>query len=135
MVSNRVLSFTKPIVTPTFSKDRAIVQENSTNPCRASFDEACKIAAKWDVIHCPLLRNREELRFGSESSWHSLFEFCDALSIEQGDGKKIVDLNKVLRKCYEIAFSMPPSPTLSTRSPSTAYKSQIISEDPTVLQI
>jgi len=103
---------TKAIVTPTFSKDRELLSNQLKNSLAESFEEGRRIASQWDVTQCRSFLHRRKL--DTNEDWISLFKSCDAIQREK-NGIESIDLEKVLKTCYEIAFAMPPSPTSAYR--------------------
>ena len=119
----------KAIVTPTFSKDRSTLSQFPNSPFASSFEEAQELALKWDVTQCRTLHHR--LKLDTKEDWISLYKSCDAI-VNNDDGSQSVNLEKVLKKCYEIAFAMPPSPNLVHRLTPKTQMSGSSLEPPTL---
>lgn len=88
--------------TPTYSADRAKLPPNTRV---SSIEEAREAASSWDICSSRAL----DKRGGIES-------ILSSTSLKSADGS--YDLERILKKCYEVAFYMPPSPSAMQRSPS-----------------
>ena len=85
--------------TPTYSADRARLPGDQKV---ASIEEARKIASTWDITGSRYLTRSADMD-----------DLIGSCSDENGS----VDLGILLKKCYETAFYMPPSPSALSRSP------------------
>mmetsp|Transcript_11492 Transcript_11492/g.23561 ORF Transcript_11492/g.23561 Transcript_11492/m.23561 type:complete len:117 (+) Transcript_11492:4522-4872(+) len=92
--------------TPTYSADRAKLPPNTRV---SSIEEAREAASGWDICGSRAL----EKRGGIES-----ILLASSSSIKSADDDGSYDLERILKKCYEVAFYMPPSPSAMQRSPS-----------------
>jgi len=117
--------------TPSYSHDLNDLCNNGKKIV-SSFDEAKVEVLKWRVSECSALRNRTKLE--TDSDWTSFIEATPGAVIRGEDGElKTIDLTVLLKRCYFLAFSMPPSPLVSARSRSASLasnKSAIESDSP-----
>jgi len=88
--------------TPTFSADKAKIPATTTV---ATIEEAREAAAAWDISKVPALQKRGGVE--------GILQRSDAKNAEG-----LYDLESILKKCYHVAFYMPPSPSAHTRSPA-----------------
>lgn len=105
--------------TPTFSSDLAKLKKRAVGDGSTtvhSYPEAIKIASTFDVLgttnNSPLNR---KLKLSGESDWIEFMKSSGAVvasASASGDGGSVdINLEKLLRYCFDIAFKMPPSPT------------------------
>mmetsp|Transcript_31529 Transcript_31529/g.45934 ORF Transcript_31529/g.45934 Transcript_31529/m.45934 type:complete len:117 (-) Transcript_31529:363-713(-) len=101
--------------TPSFSTDLAITDDHNVT----QFYEAMCYISKWKVSTCAPLKHRVQLH--TDADWLAFMEATPGV-IERGEGGsfKSINLKVLLRECYRLAFSMPPSPLVSYRSPPSA---------------
>lgn len=109
---------------PSFSKDRnKLPEKNSDNKhIVIGFSNGRREAEKWAVVQCSVFQRRLGNTLSSDEEWLSLFQSSDAIlspddTLAAGDAM-VIDLEVVLKKCYSIAFSMPPSPSFQIRKNS-----------------
>jgi hypothetical protein len=78
-----------------------------------SYAEAISIASKFDVLgpNSPLSR---KLKLSGEGDWIE-FIFNSGAVVHDYDGVALsINLEKLLRHCFDVAFKLPPSAALST---------------------
>uniref|UniRef100_A0A7S1ZQ05 Uncharacterized protein n=1 Tax=Trieres chinensis TaxID=1514140 RepID=A0A7S1ZQ05_TRICV len=100
--------------TPTYSADRARLAQSHPNGCIvSSYDEAKGVVLSWGVTkpHSPLHRR---VRLNTDEDWRGFLDSCGKSTADHDDTVQI-DLERVLKRCYEVAFYMPPSPSASMR--------------------
>ena len=102
----------KAVVTPTFSRDRSTLSEQLQGSNAIGYEQAKQVASEWDVVRCRTFLHRQKL--DTNEDWISLYESCNSIE-HSGDGSITINMEKVLKKCYEIAFAMPPSPNSTFR--------------------
>ncbi|KAL3780168.1 hypothetical protein ACHAW5_010526 [Stephanodiscus triporus] len=107
-------------ITPAFSSDLAKLRAACAAPGSVvrSYAEAIAIASKFDVLgpNSPLSR---KLKLAGEGEWIEFIEKSGAVVVrssdECGDENVIaINLEKLLRHCFDVAFKVPPSAALST---------------------
>ena len=54
------------------------------------------------------------MKLDSEGDWIEFMKKSGAVSGDGSDEKPIINLEKLLRYCFDIAFKMPPSPSGKT---------------------
>ena len=73
--------------------------------------EAVAVATTFDILglNSPLSRRLDLLK---EDDWIDFMNQSGSVKHSGGDGQQIsIDLEKLLRHCFDIAFKMPPSHT------------------------
>ncbi len=116
--------------TPTFSSDLAKLKSACTGENGTvvnSYTEAIAIASTFDVLgsNSPLSR---KLTLNDEADW---IEFMNKSGAVSGSSEEnAINLEKLLRYCFDIAFKLPPSP-----SSKAMRRSASKSNSPTPLQI
>ena len=92
-----------------------------------SYSEAITIASTFDVLgsNSPLSR---KLTLNNEADWIEFMSKSGAVSGSSGD--VAINLEKLLRYCFDIAFKLPPSPSSKVTRRSASH-----SNSPTPLQI
>jgi|UniRef100_A0A7S2UQA0 hypothetical protein len=96
-------------VTPSFSADLKRLRESLPNGTVVdSYSEAKAAALKWDIVSCRGSPLRHRLPLQNDEEWATFFKSC-----RNSDGR--IELETALRKCYDTAFAMPPSPSFSFR--------------------
>ena len=107
--------------TPTFSSDLAKLRAVSSTPnCIVhSYQDAIAIASSFDVLtsrHSPLSR---KLKLNSMQDWKDFLNQAtgvvtvnDTATADADDDNNVsINLEKLLRHCFDIAYKMPPSPS------------------------
>ena len=123
-----------PTPTPSFSNDLQILKDSGILFVN-SIEEVRAAILGWKVSACAPWKNRVKVDCNT-----SLVAFISstpgAVVDAKHDGKKY-DLNLLLRQCYAVAFSMPPSTLVSVRSPRSRSASlcSVGSSDPPALLI
>ena len=94
--------------TPTFSSDLAKLKGATNSTIVHSYAEAIAIASSFDVLgpNSPLNR---KVALSNESDWIDFITKANAV-VTDGGGVAI-NLDKLLRYCFDIAYKMPPSPS------------------------
>lgn len=95
-------------ITPTYSTDRDLLKSlYPDTPSVKSMDEAKEAMSKLTIFDHSTFKKRVPLDTIEECS--AFMESC-----RDGDGGVYV-LESLLKKCYSVAFSMPPSPKSGPR--------------------
>ncbi len=107
-------------ITPTYSYDRATLLKSRATPSASSVEDAIAALLSLNICNDSTFKRRSNLK--SEEDWAAFLESCiDASS-------KSINLEAALKKCYALAYSMPPSPVAQHRGTSSI-------NDPTILSI
>mmetsp|Transcript_58076 Transcript_58076/g.173328 ORF Transcript_58076/g.173328 Transcript_58076/m.173328 type:complete len:150 (-) Transcript_58076:266-715(-) len=114
-VPNRSMQPSSP-ATPTFSVDRARLAASHPDGKRIvnSYTEA-RSAMERLAVTTPGSPLRRRVKLDTDEDWKI---FIDSSLGKGGCGEERdmnIDLEAVLKRCYEVAFYMPPSPSASTR--------------------
>uniref|UniRef100_A0A7S2E4F2 Uncharacterized protein n=1 Tax=Helicotheca tamesis TaxID=374047 RepID=A0A7S2E4F2_9STRA len=98
--------------TPTYSSDLSkLCSAYPDSRVVHSIAEAREAASKWDVL-CPSSPLRQRVRLNTDEDWATFMSDCN----EGGKpGEMAINLTDLLKKCYGMAFSMPPSPSALAR--------------------
>lgn len=107
-------------ITPTYSTDRAILLQNKPNASAANVEEAIEALLSLNICNDSTFKRRANLE--SQEDWSTFLESCVDVS------KNVINLESALKKCYSLAYSMPPSPIAQQRATSAI-------QDPTLLSI
>ena len=94
--------------TPTYSSDLAKLKSACSTSIVHSYSDAIAIASTFDVLgsNSPLSRR---LTLTTESDW---IEFITKSGAAAGVGETLsINLEKLLRHCFDIAYKMPSSPS------------------------
>ena len=141
--------------TPTFSSDlaklRAATGSGGTSGIVHSYRDAIAIASTWDVLgpHSPLKR---KVKLETEEDWKEFFQVAvikndgdsaTSGAITQGQQQAAsneaevevsIQLEKLLRHCFDVAYKMPISPSSKVLKASHA-RSASVGGSPPSLQI
>ena len=95
--------------TPTYSSDLAKLKGACSTSIVHSYSDAIAIASTFDVLgsNSPLSRR---LALTTESDWIEFIKKSGAASVGTGETLSI-NLEKLLRHCFDIAYKMPSSPS------------------------
>ena len=105
-------------ITPTFSTDRALLHSSfPESRIVSSLEDARAEVSKWMITEASAFQRRANLT--TDDDWNSFMKSCTP----EGQPSSI-DLDVLLKKCYSITYTMPPSPTLIQRSPPTQQSSE-----------
>ncbi|KAL7553237.1 hypothetical protein ACHAWF_016494 [Thalassiosira exigua] len=103
--------------TPTFSSDLAKLRAacpgcgGDDSVIVHSYPEAVALVSSTDILgsHSPLKR---KVSLDDEEGWKAFIDASGAAATTGGgeDPPVSIDLEKLLRHCFDVAFKMPPSP-------------------------
>eukprot|EP00581_Thalassiosira_minuscula_P010970 CAMPEP_0183714316 /NCGR_PEP_ID=MMETSP0737-20130205/8874_1 /TAXON_ID=385413 /ORGANISM="Thalassiosira miniscula, Strain CCMP1093" /LENGTH=140 /DNA_ID=CAMNT_0025943223 /DNA_START=163 /DNA_END=585 /DNA_ORIENTATION=+ len=106
--------------TPTFSSDLAKLKSacSDAGSIVHSYTDAIAIASQFDVLgsNSPLSR---KLSLTNETDWIEFMNKSGAV-VNGGSDEVSINLEKLLRHCFDTAFKMPPSPSGKTLRPDTS---------------
>ena len=95
-------------ITPTFSNDRALLLSHKPSAIASNVEEARSTLSLLGISQDSAFQRRAGLE--SVKEWTEFLESCT----EETD--KTINLEAALKKCYSIAYSMPPSPLSQQRT-------------------
>mmetsp|Transcript_9390 Transcript_9390/g.13778 ORF Transcript_9390/g.13778 Transcript_9390/m.13778 type:complete len:123 (+) Transcript_9390:59-427(+) len=100
--------------TPTYSSDLSKLHTtHPTNQVVHSLAEARDAASQWDVL-CSSSPLRHRVKLETDEEWVAFLSDCNE---GKASGETNINLTMLLKKCYGLAFSMPPSPIAVARRP------------------
>ena len=94
-------------ITPTFSTDRDLLLSHNPSALAATVDEAKSALSMVDIYRDEGFQRRAKLDTIQE--WGMFLETCAEPNNE-------INLEKALKKCYAVAYSMPSSPNVKLSS-------------------
>uniref|UniRef100_A0A7R9ZE25 Uncharacterized protein n=1 Tax=Pseudictyota dubia TaxID=2749911 RepID=A0A7R9ZE25_9STRA len=102
--------------TPTYSGDRARLTASHPDGeiLVNSYSEARVAMEGWAVLG-PGSPLRRRVKLDTDDDWKNFIDSILAKEIDYDGGVPKIDLEAVLKRCYEVAFYMPPSPSASAR--------------------
>ena len=95
-------------ITPTYSSDRELLRSNNLTSQVSTVDEAKAALLSLDISNDATFQRRVK----SDEEWSHLLQSCTSAETSK------IDLEVALKKCYSLAFSMPPSPLSKQRATS-----------------
>jgi hypothetical protein len=96
-------------VTPTYSIDRAVLLNHYPNKTASTLAEVRSAVALWAISGDATFQRRAALN--SDESWAEFTRSC----IVPGSTTNQIDLEALLKKCYQVAYTMPSSPMIQAR--------------------
>jgi len=99
-------------ITPTYSTDRDILVKcfpSTSEYVASSLTEAKTIFSQWGISNDSTFQRRVK-GVDTDTAWIEFVRSCIMVGSTTN-----VDMNSLLRKCYTVAFSMPPSPVSHAR--------------------
>eukprot|EP01083_Nonionella_stella_P069653 185806_1 len=93
--------------TPTFSTDRTVLLSHKPCSLASSVDEAKAALSVLEICNDAAFQRRAKLDTVEE--WTEFLASCT-------DSNNEINLESALKKCYALAYSMPPSPPSHNRS-------------------
>ena len=109
-------------ITPTYSTDRATLRQRKPTAIASTVQEAITILLSLNICNDATFQKRANLT--SQEEWTAFLESSTDPS------QDVVDLEAALKKCYAMAYSMPPSPMAQNRSSTS-----VVGKDPTPLSV
>ena len=89
-------------ITPTYSTDRTVLLSSNPSALASSTEDAITALLALNICNDSTFKRRAKLE--SLEEWTVFLESCTDSS------KNMINLESALKKCYSLAYSMPPSP-------------------------
>ena len=89
-------------ITPTYSTDRTVLLSSNPSALASSTEDAITALLALNICNDSTFKRRAKLE--SLEEWTIFLESCTDSS------KNMINLESALKKCYSLAYSMPPSP-------------------------
>lgn len=94
-------------ITPTYSTDLALLNVYNPTPIVSTLEEAVSALSALEICKNTTFKKRVSLESAQE--WSDFLQSCT-------DSNNNINLEAALKKCYSLAYSMPPSPSFQART-------------------